>query len=234
MSARSKRARSIAADVLILDLEDSVAAGPQEQGARRRRRAGRRTDHRAARDRRAHQRPRHAVDRARYRRHGRGAAGRHPGAEAVAHRRHPPGAGRACRRPRARDDQPVGDDRDAGGGAQRQRHGRDRRHAGAGGHLLRGRHQRSLPPNSAPASGRGAPRSCPISPRWSLAARAHGLAVLDGTFNDLDDKPGLAEECVQGRDLGMDGKTLIHPEPGDGRQCRLRARRRRTSPGRAR
>jgi len=44
-----------------------------------------------------------------------------------------------------------------------------------------------------------------------VAARAHGLAVLDGTFNDLDDSDALAEECRQGRDLGMDGKTLIHP-----------------------
>jgi citrate lyase subunit beta/citryl-CoA lyase len=44
-----------------------------------------------------------------------------------------------------------------------------------------------------------------------LAARAHGLAVLDGTFNDLDDKEAFREECQQGRDLGMDGKTLIHP-----------------------
>ncbi len=43
------------------------------------------------------------------------------------------------------------------------------------------------------------------------AARAHGLAVLDGTFNDLDNGEALAEECWQGRDLGMDGKTLIHP-----------------------
>ena len=44
-----------------------------------------------------------------------------------------------------------------------------------------------------------------------LAARAHGLAILDGTFNDLDDKEALRAECQQGRDLGMDGKTLIHP-----------------------
>jgi citrate lyase subunit beta/citryl-CoA lyase len=43
------------------------------------------------------------------------------------------------------------------------------------------------------------------------AARAHGLAILDGTFNDLDDKDGFRAECAQGRDLGMDGKTLIHP-----------------------
>jgi citrate lyase subunit beta/citryl-CoA lyase len=43
------------------------------------------------------------------------------------------------------------------------------------------------------------------------AGRAYGLAVLDGTFIDLDDKDGLRAECEQGRDLGMDGKTLIHP-----------------------
>jgi citrate lyase subunit beta/citryl-CoA lyase len=44
-----------------------------------------------------------------------------------------------------------------------------------------------------------------------LAARAHGLTILDGTFNDLDDRKGLKAECIQGRELGMDGKTVIHP-----------------------
>jgi citrate lyase subunit beta/citryl-CoA lyase len=43
------------------------------------------------------------------------------------------------------------------------------------------------------------------------AARAHGLEVIDGVYNDLNDAEGFAAECVQGRDLGMDGKTLIHP-----------------------
>jgi len=43
------------------------------------------------------------------------------------------------------------------------------------------------------------------------AARAHDLAVLDGTFNDLLDETALGAECAEGRDLGMDGKTLIHP-----------------------
>lgn len=43
------------------------------------------------------------------------------------------------------------------------------------------------------------------------AARAHGLAILDGVFNALEDEPGLRAECEQGRALGMDGKTLIHP-----------------------
>ncbi len=44
-----------------------------------------------------------------------------------------------------------------------------------------------------------------------LAARAHGLAILDGTFNDLDDRKGLRAECLQGREMGMDGKTVVHP-----------------------
>ncbi len=43
------------------------------------------------------------------------------------------------------------------------------------------------------------------------AARAHGLDVLDGVYNDLNDADGFLAECGQGRDLGMDGKTLIHP-----------------------
>ena len=44
-----------------------------------------------------------------------------------------------------------------------------------------------------------------------LAARAHRLGALDGVHLDLDDDRGLADACRQGRDLGFDGKTLIHP-----------------------
>lgn len=44
-----------------------------------------------------------------------------------------------------------------------------------------------------------------------LAARAAGLAALDGVFLDLADAPGFEASCRQGRDLGFDGKTLIHP-----------------------
>lgn len=44
-----------------------------------------------------------------------------------------------------------------------------------------------------------------------LAARAHGLDILDGVYNNFKDEEGFAAECAQGRDLGMDGKTLIHP-----------------------
>ena len=44
-----------------------------------------------------------------------------------------------------------------------------------------------------------------------LAARAHGLAILDGVHLDLDDAEGFAAACRQGAELGFDGKTLIHP-----------------------
>ena len=45
-----------------------------------------------------------------------------------------------------------------------------------------------------------------------LAARAHGLAVLDGVHLDLADDEGFEAACRQGRALGFDGKTLIHPK----------------------
>jgi citrate lyase subunit beta/citryl-CoA lyase len=44
-----------------------------------------------------------------------------------------------------------------------------------------------------------------------MAARAHGLHAIDGVFNDITDEAGLERECRQGRMLGYDGKTLIHP-----------------------
>lgn len=44
-----------------------------------------------------------------------------------------------------------------------------------------------------------------------MAARAHGLAVLDGVYNELDDVDGLTRQCRQARAFGFDGKTLIHP-----------------------
>ncbi len=44
-----------------------------------------------------------------------------------------------------------------------------------------------------------------------LAGRAYGLDVIDGVYNDFRDEAGFKTECEQGRDLGMDGKTLIHP-----------------------
>ncbi len=44
-----------------------------------------------------------------------------------------------------------------------------------------------------------------------VAARAHGVDIVDGVFNDIKDLDGFRAECVQGRDMGLDGKTLIHP-----------------------
>src|SRR6185312_10384149 len=49
-----------------------------------------------------------------------------------------------------------------------------------------------------------------------LAARATGKAILDGVFNDVQDADGFLAECRQGRELGFDGKTLIHPSQVDG------------------
>jgi citrate lyase subunit beta / citryl-CoA lyase len=44
-----------------------------------------------------------------------------------------------------------------------------------------------------------------------MAARAHGLAVLDGVHNEIDDLAALEAVCRQGAEFGFDGKTLIHP-----------------------
>ncbi|MBB97535.1 MAG: CoA ester lyase [Rhodobacteraceae bacterium] len=44
-----------------------------------------------------------------------------------------------------------------------------------------------------------------------LAARAHGLVIIDGVYNAFKDDEGLLVECVHGRDMGFDGKSLIHP-----------------------
>jgi citrate lyase subunit beta / citryl-CoA lyase len=59
------------------------------------------------------------------------------------------------------------------------------------------------------------PGRAPMLP-WLMtcvaAARAFGLDVLDGVYNDLGNAEGFAAECQQARDLGFDGKTLIHPQ----------------------
>ncbi len=48
-----------------------------------------------------------------------------------------------------------------------------------------------------------------------LAARGHGIAILDGVYLDLADDEGFAASCRQGVELGFDGKTLIHPKQLD-------------------
>lgn len=49
----------------------------------------------------------------------------------------------------------------------------------------------------------------------ALAAKAYGVAIVDGVYNAFKDEAGLAAECAQGRDMGFDGKTLIHPAQVD-------------------
>ena len=48
-----------------------------------------------------------------------------------------------------------------------------------------------------------------------LAAKAEGLIIVDGVYNAFKDDEGLRAECEQGRDMGFDGKTLIHPAQVD-------------------
>jgi citrate lyase subunit beta / citryl-CoA lyase len=51
----------------------------------------------------------------------------------------------------------------------------------------------------------------PMMTHCILATRAHGLEILDGPYSDFSNVDGFALECAQARDLGFDGKTLIHP-----------------------
>ncbi|WP_213773966.1 CoA ester lyase [Bradyrhizobium sp. dw_78] len=51
----------------------------------------------------------------------------------------------------------------------------------------------------------------PMITQCILATRAHGLEILDGPYSDFSNVDGFSQECAQGRDLGFDGKTLIHP-----------------------
>ena len=60
------------------------------------------------------------------------------------------------------------------------------------------------------------PRPDRLALQWALqscllAARAAGILAVDGVYNAFKDEAGLEAECEQGRDLGFDGKTLIHP-----------------------
>jgi citrate lyase subunit beta/citryl-CoA lyase len=59
------------------------------------------------------------------------------------------------------------------------------------------------------------PGRAPMVP-WLMAcvaaAHAYGIDVLDGVYNDIGNAEGFVAECAQGRDMGFDGKTLIHPK----------------------
>ena len=58
---------------------------------------------------------------------------------------------------------------------------------------------------------RGRPAMMTALQHCLLAARAAGIVALDGVYNAFKDEEGLRHECVEGRDMGFDGKTLIHP-----------------------
>ena len=63
------------------------------------------------------------------------------------------------------------------------------------------------------------PGRAPILPSLHtalLAGRASGIAVIDGVYNDVKDTDGFLAECEQGRQMGFDGKTLIHPGQVEG------------------
>ena len=51
----------------------------------------------------------------------------------------------------------------------------------------------------------------PLITQCILATRAYGLEILDGPYSDFGNFDGFGQECAQARDLGFDGKTLIHP-----------------------
>jgi citrate lyase subunit beta/citryl-CoA lyase len=55
----------------------------------------------------------------------------------------------------------------------------------------------------------------PLFAHCIMAARAFGIEILDGPYNDINDVAGFSKECTQGRDMGFDGKTLIHPSQID-------------------
>jgi citrate lyase subunit beta/citryl-CoA lyase len=68
------------------------------------------------------------------------------------------------------------------------------------------------------ARGRIVPGRAPLLPWLATsiaAARAYGLAILDGVFNDFENAAGFEAECAQGRDMGFDGKTIVHPRQID-------------------
>lgn len=62
--------------------------------------------------------------------------------------------------------------------------------------------------------GRHTPSREPLLPHLAIAlaaARAFGICILDGVHNDIQDVDALARTCLQGRAMGFDGRTLIHP-----------------------
>ena len=123
-----------------------------------------------------------------------------------------------------RDAEPVGDDRDAARPCSTPSAiAAIARHAGAPLDLLRDRHQRPAARDRRHASSPAARRCCRRSPRCVLAAAPTASPCSTAPSTTSTTATGFRAECEQGRDLGMDGKTLIHPTPGADRQRGLRA-----------
>ena len=81
----------------------------------------------------------------------------------------------------------------------------------------RARHGHQRPRQGAARRARARPPAAAHRPRPRLlAARATGKVILDGVYNDVKDLDGFEAECRQGRQMGFDGKTLIHPSQVDG------------------
>jgi citrate lyase subunit beta / citryl-CoA lyase len=80
---------------------------------------------------------------------------------------------------------------------------------GPGGALVLGLNDLARETGMAQVPGR-APMQSVLS-QAVIAARAHGVAVLDGVFNAIHDTAGFAAECTQARAFGFDGKTVVHP-----------------------
>ena len=95
------------------------------------------------------------------------------------------------------------------------------------------RHQRPSPPTCGlPPDAARAPLQMALQ-SIVLAARAAGIAVFDGVFNGLDDPDGFVAEAEEGRRLGFDGKSLIHPSQIEPCHARFRAERSGNRPRRA-
>ena len=119
--------------------------------------------------------------------------------------------GASRRHRRRRQDQAVGDGGDAARDHQRRRDRGRRRRRGDRGSPASSWAPTTSPRRPAPGSIPGRAPMLPWLSHCVLAARAFGIDILDGVYNDIADIEGFRRECAQGRDMGFDGKTLIHP-----------------------
>ena len=85
---------------------------------------------------------------------------------------------------------------------------RDAAHAAG---RVRVRAERYFARDADPDAARPRGDAVPMITHCILAARAYGLEILDGPYSDFSNFNGFGQECTQARDLGFDGKTLIHP-----------------------